>query len=473
MLIKKYIVWSIACVSGIPCIIIASNPLSPTTPVVIINNGSVNMPVVVANNSAGFMTMAVSNGDRLQSSFSADNGATWVNDDPIFENAYLPMWVGANSQGFMATWVGPDIGYTTLNAEWTFSSNNGSTWSPNPAGSILATPSLTIFSPVVVWGSDAGFMATWRDNNGSDAYATFTNDNGTSWSTPVNISNTTLVASAVMVTSTADGFIATYTQNDNNAYATVTSNNGGSWGDPVTIVNTGDVITDTWVASNGFGIIATWVDNEQNGCSSTSVDNGTTWSAPLEITSNIANCCDVSVVGIDGGFVAAWVGSDNNAYASFLGNGADAWTDSVAITTDGSVSLGEAFLQENGQSFVGIAARNDPGVLFAWLGNDNNTYASFSSINLIQPPTNFAGIQKQNNFGLVYELFNTLTWQASSSTDVVGYKLYRNNVLIASLNGSTTIYQDHNQPRGVAITYSLVAVDAEGDTSTPITITVS
>lgn len=99
------------------------------------------------------------------------------------------------------------------------------------------------------------------------------------------------------------------------------------------------------------------------------------------------------------------------------------------------------------------------------------TFVQFSfSANAPAAPTNLIGFQQQNDFGVIYELFNTVQWQPSSSADIKGYYLYRNNVLLATLNASTTSYQDHNQPRGVATLYGVAAFDAEGNISSQSTV---
>lgn len=87
------------------------------------------------------------------------------------------------------------------------------------------------------------------------------------------------------------------------------------------------------------------------------------------------------------------------------------------------------------------------------------------------PPTDLIGFQQQNDFGTVYELFNTLQWQPSPSMGVLGYYIYRDSILIATVSASTTSYQDHDQPRGVASVYGVAAFDANG-TSDQATVTV-
>ena len=86
-------------------------------------------------------------------------------------------------------------------------------------------------------------------------------------------------------------------------------------------------------------------------------------------------------------------------------------------------------------------------------------------------PTSFHGKMKKNDFGLVKEYFIKLTWSASTSSDVQGYRLYRDGVLITTLSSSTLSYEDHNLHKNQLYVYSLVAFNSSG-TSTPVTLTI-
>lgn len=455
-----------------------TNPLSPGSPVVIISSNNVFMPVVVTGTSAGFMTMAVLE-NALQSNFSINDGATWNSPASVPENAYLPMWVSGNTNGFMATWIGTDIGYTTAAPIWSFSSNNGTSWST--AASIVSGPlSTTVYSPAVVAGTSAGFMAAWRDGNDNNAYAAFTSNNGTTWSVPVNVSNTGNVASAVLVAGTSAGFMIVWVNDSGFAFASFTSNHGGTWSSPVQI--TDNVASDMWITGNSSGFLATWSDNSGNVFSSFSSNNGSTWSSPTTIATNVLESptqTDVSAAGGTSGFVAAWIGSDHNAYGSYSSDHGGTWSMPVLITHDGSVALGNIADQHNGYSFVSVCAVGD-NYMFAWLGNNNDTYSSFAAINAgpnpdptptINPPTELTGVQQKNDFGLLYELFNTLQWQLSSSSGVTGYRIYRNGELIATVDATTTSYEDHNQTTE-ATHYSVIAFDGSGNTSSAATVTI-
>lgn len=90
----------------------------------------------------------------------------------------------------------------------------------------------------------------------------------------------------------------------------------------------------------------------------------------------------------------------------------------------------------------------------------------------VEPPSNLHGLQKKNNVGFEYELYNQLTWSASTSAKVAGYIVYRNEEKIATVGASTFSYEDHNLPRGVSFIYELVAFDESGNISAPVSVTV-
>ncbi len=89
------------------------------------------------------------------------------------------------------------------------------------------------------------------------------------------------------------------------------------------------------------------------------------------------------------------------------------------------------------------------------------------AISAVASPSNLSGHQKKNRFALQYELFNQLSWSASSS-EIVGYYVYRNGSKIATLNASTLTYTDHNRKKGGSTTYSVTAFDQVGTESPAI-----
>jgi YVTN family beta-propeller protein len=90
------------------------------------------------------------------------------------------------------------------------------------------------------------------------------------------------------------------------------------------------------------------------------------------------------------------------------------------------------------------------------------------------PPQNFRGVQKKNEGGLQYSLFNRLTWDASpNSRPPLAYDLYRNGTLLASLSNDTFEFDDLLVEKGAVNEYSLIAIAVEGaEDSSPVIIQV-
>jgi len=94
-------------------------------------------------------------------------------------------------------------------------------------------------------------------------------------------------------------------------------------------------------------------------------------------------------------------------------------------------------------------------------------------ISPLSAPTGLDGDEYTNNFGVCYELYNLLTWTASSTSDTIGYNIYRDGVLIGSTYGiNATLYEDHNRAEGTYYTYTVRAFADNGHESLPITITI-
>jgi hypothetical protein len=119
-------------------------------------------------------------------------------------------------------------------------------------------------------------------------------------------------------------------------------------------------------------------------------------------------------------------------------------------------------------TFIGAT----PNYSLSYLPSENPTFVQFNFLGFLQPATNFQGTQKKNNFGFEYELYNELTWTASSSLNVNGYFIYRDNVEIAVVDSSIQTYEDHNRKSGVSYAYSLAAFDDNGNLSSRVSFTV-
>lgn len=463
-----------------PLLATSTNPISLQTPVVVFNTGDFLNTPVVSENADGFMIGCMDN-QNFYSSFSAD-GISWNLRTPVFNNAYTAAWIKGLPTGFMATYIAGVPGFITATPVSVFSSDQGQSWGVEE---VIVSIS-TVATPVVVTGNLAGFMATWFNTLDNNAYASFSTDNGLNWRSPVQITTSGLVFgtgpggynSAVIVSGTLDGFLATWLQSDSNAYASFSNNNGDTWSSPVQITHTGDVNSDVFVHGTSDGFMATWVDSFGNAYSSFSSDHGSSWSSPVSIASNLVinnlssgEGANISVSGTVDGFVVAWIGQDDNGYVSFSDDHGATWTTPLAITTDNSVFHDNS---DHAFGFVSVCVRAGSCV-FSWLDSDHNIIASYSTFpggvvpSTIDAPTNLTSVQKKNSFGLLYELFNVVQWEKSPSVDAIGYYVYCNGVKVATLDAFTLQYIVHNQKRGVTTVYEVTAFNADGVESAPAT----
>jgi DNA-binding beta-propeller fold protein YncE len=67
-------------------------------------------------------------------------------------------------------------------------------------------------------------------------------------------------------------------------------------------------------------------------------------------------------------------------------------------------------------------------------------------------PLDLKGSQKKNDFRVIYELYNRLTWEPSPSS-IAGYNIYRNGVKIAVLPPTATSFEDHDRKKGEKTIY--------------------
>ncbi len=138
---------------------------------------------------------------------------------------------------------------------------------------------------------------------------------------------------------------------------------------------------------------------------------------------------------------------------------------STAITPDGNT--------------VYTANSNNSSVINASTNTVSSSFALTAGLYdvLISPlatPASLSGSQKINDFGVRYELYNTLNWTQSITPATIGYNIYRNGTLIGSTTGiNATTYVDHNREEGVSYEYSVRSRTSNGDLSYPATVTVN
>ena len=146
--------------------------------------------IVVTGTNALSAIWYRSNGTNLivQSSLSADNGATWsapVNVSVAGGNAEAPQVVVTGTNALSAIWTRSNG--TNNIVQSSSSADNGATWSA-PVNVSVAGGSA--FAPQVVVTGTNTLSAIWYRSNGTNniVQSSSSADNGASWSAPVDVS---------------------------------------------------------------------------------------------------------------------------------------------------------------------------------------------------------------------------------------------------------------------------------------------
>lgn len=86
---------------------------------------------------------------------------------------------------------------------------------------------------------------------------------------------------------------------------------------------------------------------------------------------------------------------------------------------------------------------------------------TLAKVPVIEPPTDLVVTQKSNNYGVLMQYNNELSWSPSISNDVCGYILYRNGVYLCNLLATQLSYVDFNQGDQSGI-YTIIAISKYG-----------
>ncbi len=99
-----------------------------------------------------------------------------------------------------------------------------------------------------------------------------------------------------------------------------------------------------------------------------------------------------------------------------------------------------------------------------------STYLAYI-VPALHPPSGFAGKVINNRFLMQTDVVHQLTWEASSSSNIVNYSVSRNGVQIAIVPASgPLLYEDHNREPNEVDFYEVRAMNSEGVQGDPASI---
>jgi hypothetical protein len=101
----------------------------------------------------------------------------------------------------------------------------------------------------------------------------------------------------------------------------------------------------------------------------------------------------------------------------------------------------------------------------AWInfnGSNNQIQAIKYLVPILLPPVNLGLNQLTTNYGVLTAYSNMITWDASPSMNVINYFLFRDGVLIGSVNNNVFQFLDPSRTPDETVTYEIAACDIYG-----------
>lgn len=200
-------------------------------------------------------------------------------------------------------------------------------------------------------------------------------------------------------------------------------------------------------------------DNKINVAAATEINNSL-YSFAADLAENSTNEAILLYMYYDGANVII-----NYVESTLEGYSDEFWTNPVTISTGAN----NAFPRVT----TGVTGGSNCTATAVWVnfdGTNTNINSSFGTGTLVSPPTSLSVTQSVNNFGVFQEYYNTISWTASTSPNLVGYVVYQNGVQIAFVNAPTVSFIDHNVQQSGATLYGVAATDDTGTQSAVVNI---
>jgi len=365
-----------------------------------------------------------------------------------------------------------------------FGNNWTNTGSINSPGNPTAFPSIAIGGvgasarAFIVWHSTVSALNT--------VYTSTKLVSSGTWSTPAVLSDTMHQAAYARVAADKNGNATAiwYSYNlTGSIYSSVlvqsaSRPSGGSWSPPASISAAGmrnPATLASQIAYDGMGnAVALWstsFDDEAFTLQSAIRPTYGNWSQPQTVVHSLySNQTDLSVCSL---------GDALALYLFYNGNALQILSSELDITgfMDSIWSVPLTISTGTQNAFPSVAATltgnviNSSGVWLVGNGINNSVVAATGTKTLVSPPTNLAVAQMANDFGVFTEYNNTLSWDASTDPQVIGYLVYRNGVFLQQVGSNVLEIVDDNRVQNGSVTYGVASVDSQNSHSPIINIT--
>ena len=239
---------------------------------------------------------------------------------------------------------------------------------------------------------------TWQDNNpgNADIFFAVSNNNGTSFGTPINLSNTAGGSAFPQIAASGNNVYVTWTESISgnfDIFFAVSNNNGTSFGTPINLSNTAGASQQPQIATSGNNVYVTWAETISGNNEiffAASNNNGTSFGTPINVSNN-AGSSIVPQIAIAG----------NNVYVT--------WQDSIlanneiffAASNNNGTSFGTPINLSNNVGFSGFAqiAASGNNVYVTWVDNTPGNADIFFAVSNNNGTSFGTPINLSNNFG--------------------------------------------------------------------------
>lgn len=446
-----------------------------------VSNSGASSPVVQIDQNGTATAIWVENG--VISTSSMPLNGSWSAEVAIGGTAASSLQMAIDSSGnLVAVWVDGGVIHSATKLF-------GGSWSATPD----TLSGVGSSSPQVAIGNDGTVAVVWQGTVSSSPaiYATTKTIGGT-WATPSTIS-TALVNScfpkiAVDPNGNAMAIWYSYSLNgyiySNVAVQASTLPAGGTWSTPVNIsaANTSaesivnpaelslciiagynDSFATAWTSSYDGAMFNYWSNMYSQG----------TWSGPISLYQQnnlLANQLNIATDSNSDVFII-WMNYDSDSSSLVVQGALNDMTSYSAIFNNPwslSVSGNNAFpvvsMNYTSPNLYGASA---------WVnydGTNEQIQALTLNHSVIQPPSNLSVSSGVTDYGVLTQNYNVVSWQASPSSNLLTYMIFRDGNYFAWVPSSTLQYTDYNRMTGETGVYGVAATDSYGCQSPMVTI---
>jgi hypothetical protein len=451
---------------------------------VAISGSGASSPLLGIDSNGDVVALWLANG--IVQSANLPAGGTWspaANVSSTSGGATTPGLAVDTSGNAIAVWASNNVIESATQTPF------GGSWSTT---TIISSSSGTSSSPAVAEGG-GNFVAVWQTStSGIDTINSASTTIGGTWSTPLTIisapTGTNVNFPTVGVDSSGDAAAIwfQYLTSDNANYelyavASTLPSTASAWVPP-TILMTGEpgivanpanlfskVVWDT--NDNALAVWQTSFDGSTFTIMSSLKPVNGVWSIPIAINSGLYSYnvdVDVSVRSRALALTMFYDGTNIDIQTTTANTGPLFSTPNWGTLT--TISVGN-----NSNPHVSLSSNsNNVNAAAVWLtfdGTNDRVQAVVGSDVLVVPPSNLAVTQGSNDFGIFTEFFNTLTWELSTSPNIVNYLIFRNGQYIAGVSPSATSYVDNNAVQNGSVTYGIEALNNQLSQSAMATVT--